>query len=423
MSRLFAVAAISALALALVALPAPDQPTHGEAPAHNPSAFAVCPIIEGGGRTTEVAVASTAGGSTSLTLFANGSTAGSIEVGVGENGAAVIPVVDVAAVGTVGGLVELPSASAAAATRIQGSQSVTLEACVTAIPAEVFLAGGSTAGQGQMTLHLMNPFAGDAVATLSVTSEVGRESSSRFDRVVIPSRGSAVMEMNEIIPGREWVTVRVDIAQGRVAAVVRQAEGSGTASWNAVAPATDWFLPIPTETTGSLVIGSATAGENEYQIDLYGPEGVEGAAITGVLTEGVAARISLEEVPGVRAVRVVSALPVVASLETGDDASVGVTTGATAAAGSWLIPSALSAGSARLVVLNPGLEDASVVVRSLRSGSGEISANVAAESVVEILLDGADGYLVDSSVPVVVLLAGTGENSGMLAIGVPVIDG
>lgn len=423
MSRLFSVVAIAALVLALVALPAPDQPTHGEAPAHNPSAFAVCPIIEGGGRTTEVAVVSTSGGPTSLNLFANGSTAGSIEVGVGDNGAAVIPVVDVAAVGTVGGLVELPSASAAASTRIQGAQSATLEACVTAIPAEVFLAGGSTAGQGQMTLHLMNPFAGDAVASLSVTSEVGHESSSRFERVIVPSRGSSVMQMNEIIPGREWVTVRIDISQGRVAAVVRQADGSGTAAWNAVAPAADWFLPIPTDTPGSVVIGSATPGDNEYQVDLYGPDGVEGAAITGVLSEGAAERISLEEVPGVRAIRVVSALPLVASLETGDEASVGVTTGATTPAGSWLIPSALSAGSARLVVLNPGLEDAPVVIRPLRPGSGEIAANVPAEGVVEVVLDGADGYLVDSTVPVVVLLAGTGENSGVLAIGMPIVDG
>ncbi len=423
MSRLFAVSAVAALAFALVSLPAPDQPAPGEAPATNQSAFAVCPIIEGGGRTTEVAVVSTVEGPTSLTLFANGSTAGSIQVGIEDNGATVIPVVDVAAVGTVGGLVELPAASAAAGTRTQGAQSATMEACISAIPAQVFLAGGSTAGQRQMTLHLMNPFAGDAVATLSVTSEVGQESNSRFARVIVPSRGSTVIEMNEIIPGRESVTVRIDISQGRVAAVARQSDGTGTAAWNAVAPATDWFIPIPTETAGLIVIASASPGETEYQMDLYGPEGVEGAAITGVLTEGGQEEVALEEVPGVRAVRVVASLPVVASLQTGDGASIGVTTGATAPGGSWLIPAALTGGSARLVILNPELEDASVVLRSLRSGSAEISLTVPAEGVVEVALDGADGYLIDSAVPVVVLLAGTGESTGALAVGVPVVDG
>ncbi len=423
MSRLVSLAAIAALAFGLFTLPGPDQPRHGEPPAQSPSAFSVCPIIEGGGRSTEVAVASTIGGATSLTLFANGSTAGSIQVGVEDDGATVIPVVDVAAVGTVGGLVELPAASAAAGSRIEGAQSSTLESCVSAIPAQVFLAGGSTAGQRQFTLHLMNPFAGDAVATLTVTSEVGHESNSRFDRVIVPSRGSAVIEMNEIIPGREWVTVRIDIASGRVAAAARQSDGTGTASWNAVAPATDWFLPIPTEMAGRVVIGSASPGETEYQIDVYGPDGVEGAALAGVLSEGGREAISLEEMPGVRAVRVVSSSPVVASLQTGDGASIGVTTGATSPAGSWLIPAAFTGGTARLVILNPDLEDASVVLRSLRAESAQLTVNVAAEGVVEIALDGADGYLVDSAVPVVVLFSGSGESTGALAIGVPVTDG
>ena len=98
-----------------------------------------------------------------------------------------IPIVDVAAVGTVGGLVELPSASAAAGSRILGAVSSTLESCITSIPAQVFLAGGSTAWSERDDAPPDEPFAGDAVATLVVHSEAGRESNNRFSRVIVPS--------------------------------------------------------------------------------------------------------------------------------------------------------------------------------------------------------------------------------------------
>lgn len=422
MSKTLSLAVLAALVATLFVLPGPDQPTFGDAPAHNPSAFAVCPVIEGSGRSTEIAAASTIEGATGLTLFSNGVTAGSIQVALGENGATVIPVVDVAAVGTVGGLVELPTAAAAASSHTRGAVSVTLESCIRAIPAQVFVAGGSTSVQREMTLHLMNPFAGDAIASLLVTSEAGRESNSRFSRVIVPSRGSTVLTLNDIIPGREWITVRIDVTQGRVAAAVRQSHGEAAASWNAVEPATSWLVPLPTEVQGRLVIASAAPGVVEYQVDLYGADGVEGAALTGELTEGLEESLLLSELGDVRAVRVVSTSPVVVSLEVADDTVLATTTGASGAAGSWLLPAAAEQ-PVRVIVLNPELEDASVVIRALRAGSDEFRVTVPAEGVVEVSLDGADAFLVDSDVPVVALLYGASENADFMAIGVPADDG
>lgn len=422
MSRALSILTLAALAAALVVLPAPARPEPGPAPAHNPSSFSVCPVIEGGGRTTQLAVASTVEGPAALTLFANGSTVGSIEMALGSNGATVIPIVDVAAVGTVGGLVELPSASAAAGSRILGAVSSTLESCITSIPAQVFLAGGSTAGQSEMTLHLMNPFAGDAVATLVVHSEAGRESNNRFSRVIVPSRGSAVMNLNEVISGREWVTVRVDVTRGRVAAAVRQTRGEAAAAWNAVEPGVSWLIPIPTGVDGRLVVASATPGSVEYQVDLYGAEGVEGAALTGSLSEGEESSLSLADIAGTRAVRVVATSPVVVSLEVSDGTTLSATTATQQTAGSWLLPAAASQG-VRVVLLNPELEDASVVVRALREGGGEFPVNLPAEGVIELSLDAADAYLVDSDVPIVAMLFEAGEAADALAMGVPVDNG
>jgi hypothetical protein len=422
-SRFLALVTLAALTAGLLILPSPYQPGTGAPPARAGSSFAVCPVIEGGGRTTELAVVSLAAGDVALSLFANGGSVGSIGVTLDEGGSTVIPVVDVAAVGTVGGLVELPSAASAAASRIQGAASATLEACVTDIPAQVALTGAATAGERDFELHLLNPFAGDAVATLTVVSEVGVESNTRFETVTVPSRGLVVIPMSQLIPGRQQISVTVDVTRGRVIAAGRQSEGEGVAMWNAVAPSTDWFLPIPGEGSGIVSIGNPGEGDVEYQIDLYGPEGVEGAAESGVIEEGAGLTLDLAEYPGVRAVRVVSASPVVTSLQVREEGTLSITTGATFATGSWLIPAALQGGSGRIFVLNPDLEDASVVITALRGSSTQFRVSVPAESVLELPLDGADGYRIDSDIPVVAMLSGSGPGAAFLAIGVPVDDG
>lgn len=423
MSRVVALAAVATLAFGLFALPAPDRPGPAEPPERLAASFTVCPVIEGGGRTTEVAIASTVDGPAALTLFANGATVGSIGVSTGTSGATVIPVVDVAAVGTVGGLVELPTARSAAATIIHGALSSTLESCVTSIPGQTFLTGAATSGERGFTLHLMNPFAGDAVATLTVSSEVGLENNPRFESLIVPSRGSVVLDMSSLLPGRERLSMRVDVTAGRVVAVGRQSDGAGTAVWNAVEPGVDWFIPIPSDAVGRVVIGNASEGEVEYQVDVYGPDGVEGAALSGTIAEGDQEVIDLAEVAGARALRVVSTLPVGTTLVTGDGNVLGATTGAAVAAGTWLVPAALDGGSARVVLLNPELEDASVTVRALRTAGTDFPLTIPAEGVTELALEGADAYIVESNVAIVVLLVGSGIDTGVLTMGVPVTDG
>lgn len=120
--------------------------------------------------------------------------------------------------------------------------------------------------------------------------------------------------------------------------------------------------------------------------------------------------------------RVVATGPVVASVEVSNGTTLSTTTGATAGAGSWLLPAA-SPGPVRLVVLNPELEDAQVVVRALRENGGEFNVTVPAESVIEVGLDASDAFLVDSDVPVVALLYEVGETADSIAIGAPIDDG
>ncbi len=414
--------------LVVIALVAPrfDQPTPGETPAFASPLFAVCPVEEGSGRTTEIAALSTVEGPVQLTLFASGATAGTIGVSTGSTGSTVIPVIDVAAVGTVGGLVELPAGTSAAGSSVRGAATLAVERCVSSIPPQVFVTGGVTAGQREFTLHLMNPFAGEAVVSLMVSSEVGLESNPRYESVIVPARGSTVLAFSQLAPGRERLSVLIDTSQGRVIAAARQSGPVDGALWNALPPATDWFVPYPVgDLSKRVLIGNPTNSGVEYQVDLYGPGGFEAAAVSGTIGAFGQEILDLSEFSDARAVRVISATPVVATLWIETGSALAVTAGANEPAGSWLIPAALVPGveTGRLILLNPGLEDATVTLRSLRDSPSQVTLTVGAESVVEVALDAADGYLVDSASPVVALLTLLGEEVGAAAIGVPLDDG
>lgn len=426
MIRYLSLVLVGGLVAAVFLVPPPDHPTPGDPPGIRLPLFAVCPVDEGGGRSTDLAALSTDEGPVQLTLFANGSTAGSIGVTIGSSGATVIPVVDVAAVGAVAGLVELPSGSSAAGSTIRGATSLSVESCAQAIPPQVSLTGGVTAGQRDFSLHLMNPFAGEAVASLTVTSEVGLESNSRYESVTVPSRGSTILDFSQLAPGRERITIQVDTSVGRVIAVAHQGSGDDGALWNAVPPSTDWFLPIPTGADSKRVlIGNPSNTEVEYQVDVYGPGGFEAAALSGVIAGGAEEAIDLADLPDARAIRVITTSPVVTTLWVETESMLAVTTGATEPAGSWLLPAALTpmVESTRVVILNSGLEDARVTMRSLRAAGSQLSLTVPAESVVELAVDGADGYLVDATVPVFALLMVLGQDVGASTIGVPLADG
>jgi hypothetical protein len=79
-------------------------------------------------------------------------------------------------------------------------------------------------------------------------------------------------------------------------------------------------------------------------------------------------------------------------------------------------------GSSTVVILNVGLEDSTVGVRPLKADTSLRELVVAADDVIELGLEPADGYLIESTGPVVVLWTAQIESGGSLAIGVPLAD-
>lgn len=424
--RYVALLLIAALAVAGVLLPAPEQPALAPAVGSEEPAVAVCSIQEGSGRSTNLAILSTVDGPAQLTLFAAGEPAGTVGTSTGSSGSTVLAVGDVAAVGTVGGLVELPNASSTAGVVISGATSLMSEACASVPHPQVFVTGGSTVSGETFSLQLMNPYAGEAIVSLRVTSEAGVESNDRFNSVVIPPRSSETIQFSALIPGRERVSVAVDTTEGRVIAVGQQGIEGESSIWNAVPAAQDWFLPVPAgQPSRTLLIGTPSAIDVDYQVDFYGPDGLEEALITGALPASGQAEIDIDEISqDASALRIIATGPVVPTLRIASDDGYAMTNASPIQANRWMLPgaSALEGGSANVVILNPSIEDSTLSVRPLRDNSAVRDLALPSDQLVQVALEVADGYLIESTSPVVVMWTGRSASALSASIGVPLAD-
>jgi hypothetical protein len=275
----------------------------------------------------------------------------------------------------------------------------------------------------------MNPYAGEAILDLTIQSESGLESSGELSAVIVPPRDSIVVDLAEILPGRERLNVIIETSVGSVIAVARHGDRGDSAVWNAVAPAQDWLVPVPgVPGSRQVVIANAAAVEVEYQIDFHSSLGVEEAFEAGVIPPrgmvvvGVGA---LTDDPA--ALRVVTTGPVVSFVRQQTETSIAVSQGAVAAASAWLMPGAgsISGEVGSVVVFNPGIEEAEFTLTARRTSSEAELWSIPAGAVVELetFERSADGYVVNSDRPVVVLWSLSGGPGRALSLGTPVFDG
>ncbi len=425
--RYAALAVIVALAALGSVLPAAGDAVPMPVVGREDPAMAVCTVQEGSGRSTTLGVLSTVNGPVQLSLFTGGENAGTLETSTGASGSTQIPVGDIAAVGTVGALLELPSPMSSAGVLVTGATSFSAESCPANPSPDIFLVGGSTIAGESFSMQFMNPFAGEAIVSLRVVSEAGIESNERFDSMVIPPRSSQFVDFNELLPGRERISVSVTTELGRMYAVGQQEAEAESSVWNAVPPSQDWFLPIPAgQPSRTLLIATPSSIDVDYQVDFYGTEGLEEALVTGVLPAGGQIELDLDEISEESsAVRVVSTGPVVPVLRVSSPGGLATTTGSVVEANRWLLPGASlqPGGPASAVILNASIEDGTVTVRPLRERSTVRELPVLSDGIVELALEPADGYLIESTSPIVVMwIAATGSATAA-ALGVPIQDG
>jgi hypothetical protein len=416
------------LAGGAVVLPPLDSPQPAPAAPVDPPAMAVCAIEEGSGRVTTVDVASAVDGSGTLTAFAAGSTVGAVDFETDTSNVSAIPMAEVAAVGIGGALLELPDLASAATTVVTGANSLAIDSCPVAAGGDLILGGGSTLSDQRFAVQLMNPYAGEAIVNFFVLSDAGLESSDALDSVIVPARSTILVDLAEILPGREWMTVAIEVDTGGVLAVGRLGIGSDNAIWSAVAPAQDWFVPVPHGLESRQVVIAAWDSDVEYQIDLYGPDGLVEAFESGQIPARGQAVFDVGAVSAVAsAVRVVTTGPVGAFVRITSDTGVTMTSGSPTPASALLLPGAgsIAGGSGWLVVLNPGLEDVSAEVTTLGPAPERLSLAIPAGEVSETALSsgGALGYAISGDGPLVATWSTTTSSAIGLGTAVPISDG
>ena len=429
MTRVILSLGIVGLAVAAILTPEPTTAQPGLPASAETPAVAVCPIEEGSGRSTTISVVSRVNGPGRFTAFAGGSELGSSEFVTGAAGSFAVPVVDVAAVGVAAGLVEFPSEASAAGAVVLGTQSFSADVCPSVPFRQTLLAAGSTLSGQQFDVQLMNPYAGEVIVDMAAFSDSGMESTDRLEGIVVPPRSSIVLDMDDLLPGREFLSVIISTERGSVIAFGRMEVGSDSAIWSAVPGAQDWFVPLP-RTAGlrQIVISTDSAAEVAYQIDLYGPEGLIPAFEEGVIPARGSVRFDIDAVaPEASGVRVIATAPIATFIKVESETGLGITSGVTAVATRWFLPGVLVVPESQgeIVLMNPGSEEAVVVVAERRASSTAWEVSLPADSAISFPLSdrAANGVAVDSDVPIVVLWVSDRGDSIALSAGMPISDG
>lgn len=430
--KYLAVVVMLGLAAAAFLLPGSEDSEFGTAPGTETPPVSICPVVEAGGRTTDIAVLSSINGTGRISTFSAGDATGTLDFRTGGSGSVVVAASEAGAIGQAGALVEMPSETTASGVSISGEGSRAAESCADIPTGQSFISGGTTASGASFEVQLLNPYAGEAVLEMTVTSDAGIESDERFESVIVPPLSTLPLNLTDIIPGREDISVNIETLRGSVLAVGRQTLDGETAVWRAVEPGLDWWLPVP-EGGGLKQMRLATPSNApvEYQVDVYGLSGevesYQEAFESGTLEARGQTRVGLAAITG-RAfgVHVTSTGPLVATLWI--DSPTGGTAATTASpvdAPVWLLPGALAppGGSGSLVILNSSVDDVDVSVRSLRETSLERSFDLAAEQVLTVPLVAAEGYRVEATGPVIALWVSEIGGAGTAALGIPIQDG
>lgn len=421
------VVAMAALAAAATLLPGADPAEPAAAPGSEAPPVAICPVVESGDTHTSISVLSSVNGRGRLSTFAAGSETGELEFRTGSTGAVTLQAVDAGAVGIAGGLVEMPTETTAASALVRGPETRAAESCADIPTGRAFIAGGSTVSESFFEIQLINPYAGEATVDLTVNTDAGLESDNRFDSVIVPALSTITLDLTQIIPGRESISVELNTTRGSVLAFGRQRIEGRTALWRAVAPGQDWWLPVPPGPgIKQMRIATPENADIEYQVDLYGPDGYVEGHDTGTIEARGRAVVPLAEITrDAAAVRVTATGPVVPLLWINSAQGLARTTASDVDAPTWLLPGARSParGAGSITILNSGIETVTVSIRSLADRAFVREIEVGAEGVRVIELRRADGYRVEATGPIVALWTSSGNGASSAAMGIPLQDG
>ncbi len=415
------------LAMAAVAafLPAGEVSRTGEVPTQTAAPIGVCPIFESGNRTTTINVLSAVDGPVRVSGFAAGSELESVESSIGPTGAFSLAGERLGAVGVTGGLIEYPTEQTAASIVVSGGSGFAITDCYGVPTTTSVLSGGSTTGDSKVQVLLLNPYAGEAIVDLTVTSENGIESDSSLSGIVVPALSSLAVDLDETLPERQTIDVLIEGRQGFIIAYGVYRHGEDVSVMKAVEPSNDWWFVIPPNQQARLSAFSPSGGAVDYQIDLYDPEGLVPIFAEGVFEGRATDLIDLSELSSTPiALRLNTTVPVAVSLRVASQGEA-VAQGHPALATTWLLPGAGGpvGGSGQLLILNGGADPVSVDIHSIGSTTSVRSLEIQPDQILSEPMAAVTAHRIEASGPVVVFWTGQTPQGFGLGSGTPFEDG
>jgi hypothetical protein len=267
-------------------------------------------------------------------------------------------------------------------------------ACPAAAGDRWYVAGVATAGGALAELHLANPFDGTATVQVRFTTPSGPVEPTRLRNVVVPARGTAVLDLGTFAPEEPDLGVVVDVVAGRIVVeavqVLQPAIGgvSGTSLVTAAREAAAvWTVPwveVDDVSTSWLWVTNPGDAAADVRLVVHTPSGPTVPSDAGLLVApGTTRRIDLSQVvpaegPVAVTLRSTTDAPVLVSgavVRQGEDpARSGISVVSAVAPASGPVVALGSGGPGRRAVLrlvNPAAEQATVDVEVL-VGSGAV---------------------------------------------------
>lgn len=342
-------------------------------------------------------------------------------------GAAGLVLSDVAQRGDSPSLIEFSAGPAAASSTVTGAV-LAADVCVATGPETWYLPGGSTMGAERLTLRLFNPFPESAKVTVTAVSELGAEALGELRSVSVGPQSWEDFAFDELLRQRQNLVVAVTAEEGLIVPAMAWALEDDEAWWPGVDVSQAWEFPVArTEGMESeLVVVNPGVAAVTATVEFFTPEGDRPESLTLTVDPDAPIRVPLPspETPALGA-RVDATGPVAAAVVARGETGVAISPGAPEAARRWLVPGARTVGleQGSLWLLNTDESAVSVTVSALTGGVpvGETFV-VDPGTVLRVPAENADGYLVESSVPLSVAWSLEGRSGVAYAGGSAVLE-
>ena len=359
-------------------VPTVEMTTRAEAPTGRASHFAHCPWSRSDSiRSSAYSVLGEGPAGFDLSFLEGGSVEDRLSGRTDANTAARVD--NPRPVGASSAMVEFSGNVGSVGVVTTGEGLLAGDLCSGRIPDSWHLPGGSTLEGESLVLRLFNPFTADARVDLWAFSELGIEAGEALEGLTVPAQRTRVVAIEELLPGRESLSVIVRPVVGSVIPAMVFDTGTDVAVWPGSGTGDGWEFPVAGAVgfRSDLVLTNEASIPVNFLIEAFDESGVQLPSQAGRIEGPGQARVSLDGLSSSGfGVRVTGDGPfgavIVARSETGVAATVGAQTTATG----WLVPGpGVVASGSRLRFLNAGVTELTATYRTL-TPDGRTRANV-----------------------------------------------